>query len=82
MPRKARIDAPGALHHVIVRGIERGKIFRNRPPPCFGVIIQDATSAEDIFPIPLPEACWFSLVAVSATNEKARHLCALCDLAV
>ncbi len=29
MPRKARIDAPGALHHVIVRGIERGKIFRS-----------------------------------------------------
>ena len=27
MPRKARIDAPGALHHVIVRGIERRKIF-------------------------------------------------------
>lgn len=23
MPRKARIDAPGALHHIIVRGIER-----------------------------------------------------------
>ena len=29
MPRKARIDAPGALHHVIVRGIERGGIFRS-----------------------------------------------------
>ncbi len=29
MPRKAKIDAPGALHHVIVRGIERGKIFRS-----------------------------------------------------
>ena len=29
MPRRARIDAPGALHHVIVRGIERGKIFRS-----------------------------------------------------
>ena len=29
MPRKARIDASGALHHVIVRGIERGKIFRS-----------------------------------------------------
>jgi len=29
MPRKARIDAPGALHHVIVRGIERGNIFRS-----------------------------------------------------
>ena len=27
MPRKARIDAPGALHQVIVRGIERRKIF-------------------------------------------------------
>jgi REP element-mobilizing transposase RayT len=27
MPRKARIDSPGALHHIIVRGIERRKIF-------------------------------------------------------
>ncbi|MFO7784133.1 MAG: transposase, partial [Desulfatiglandales bacterium] len=27
MPRKARIDAPGALHHVITRGIERRIIF-------------------------------------------------------
>jgi putative transposase len=27
MPRKARIDAPGALHHIIVRGIERRNIF-------------------------------------------------------
>jgi hypothetical protein len=27
MPRKARIDAPGALQHVIVRGIERRDIF-------------------------------------------------------
>ena len=27
MPRKSRIDAPGALHHLIVRGIERRKIF-------------------------------------------------------
>ena len=29
MPRKARLDAPGALHHVIFRGIERRKIFRD-----------------------------------------------------
>jgi len=29
MPRNARIDAPGALHHVIVRGIERRKIFND-----------------------------------------------------
>jgi putative transposase len=27
MPRQARIDAPGALHHVIIRGIERKRIF-------------------------------------------------------
>jgi putative transposase len=29
MPRKARIDAPGALHHVIIRGIEQRNIFRS-----------------------------------------------------
>lgn len=29
MPRKTRIDAPGALHHIIARGIERKKVFRD-----------------------------------------------------
>ena len=29
MPRQTRIDAPGALHHIIVRGIERRPIFRD-----------------------------------------------------
>jgi REP element-mobilizing transposase RayT len=29
MPRKARIDAVGALHHIIVRGIERRAIVRD-----------------------------------------------------
>jgi len=29
MPRKARLDAPGVLHHIIIRGIERRKIFRD-----------------------------------------------------
>jgi len=29
MPRKSRIDAPGALHHIIGRGIDRGLIFRD-----------------------------------------------------
>ena len=28
MPRQARIDAPGALHHIIIRGIERKAIFK------------------------------------------------------
>ena len=27
MPRSARLDAPGVLHHVMGRGIERGRIF-------------------------------------------------------
>mgnify|MGYP001268881842 CR=1 FL=1 len=27
MPRSARLDAPGVLHHIIIRGIERRKIF-------------------------------------------------------
>jgi REP-associated tyrosine transposase len=27
MPRQARLDAPGVLQHVMVRGIERQKIF-------------------------------------------------------
>ena len=27
MPRLSRLDAPGVLHHVIIRGVERRKIF-------------------------------------------------------
>ncbi len=30
MPRQARLDVPGTLHHVIVRGIERCKIVDNQ----------------------------------------------------
>ncbi|MDZ7582745.1 MAG: hypothetical protein U5R30_19720 [Deltaproteobacteria bacterium] len=29
MPRLSRLDAPGILHHVIIRGIERKSIFRD-----------------------------------------------------
>ncbi len=29
MPRQSRIDAPGAIHHVIIRGIERRMIFQD-----------------------------------------------------
>ena len=29
MPRVARIDTPGLLHHIMIRGIERRKIFRD-----------------------------------------------------
>jgi putative transposase len=29
MPRQARLDAPGALHHVMVRGIDKSAIFKD-----------------------------------------------------
>ena len=29
MPRQARLDAPGTLHHVMVRGIEGREIFQD-----------------------------------------------------
>ena len=29
MPRQSRIDAPGALHHIMIRGIERKHIFKD-----------------------------------------------------
>jgi hypothetical protein len=46
MPRKSRIDAAGALHHVMVRGIERGAVFRsdidrNQFVERLGEILQD-----------------------------------------
>jgi len=46
MPRKSRIDAPGALHHIIVRGIDQSEIFndnvdRNNFIDRLGRIIQE-----------------------------------------
>ncbi|MFO7599432.1 MAG: hypothetical protein R6X27_06435 [Candidatus Desulfacyla sp.] len=29
MPRQSRLDAPGVLHHIMIRGIARRKIFMN-----------------------------------------------------
>ena len=46
MPRFARLDAPGALHHIIIRGIERRKIFRDD---------QDKDNLTDRLAILLPE---------------------------
>ncbi len=50
MPRSARIDAPGALHHVIVRGIGRRKIFddttdRNAFLDRLGTILDETATA-------------------------------------
>lgn len=46
MPRHARIDAPGALQHIMVRGIERRRLFRDdrdrdRFLERFGVVLQE-----------------------------------------
>ena len=49
MPRKARIDAPGALHHIIVRGIARKKVFDDNSDRDFfidrlGLILDDTST--------------------------------------
>ena len=49
MPRQARIDAPGALHHIICRGIERRNIFkdntnRNRFLERLGSVLQKTSA--------------------------------------
>lgn len=50
MPRKARIDAAGAIQHIIIRGIERKKIFRDDTDmrsflKRFGTIISETQTA-------------------------------------
>jgi hypothetical protein len=40
MPRKSRIDAAGAIHYVMVKGIERGAVFSGAIPT--GIIIISA----------------------------------------
>lgn len=49
MPRKARIDAPGALHHIIFREIERKALFRDLQDyeallERFGAILSDSAT--------------------------------------
>ena len=36
LPRTARLDAPGVLHHLMIRGMERRKIFRIAANPLIG----------------------------------------------
>ena len=49
MPRQARIDAPGALHHIIARGIARKKVFDDNADRDFfvdrlGLILTDTST--------------------------------------
>ncbi len=60
MPRQARIDAPGALHHIIVRGIERKKIFHDdKDRNAFldrigGILKENPTNRYGWAPVPHP----------------------------
>jgi hypothetical protein len=65
MPRKSRIDTAGAIHHVKLRGIERGAVFRGDSDrdhllERFGEIIQDTQTpcyAWALIPNHLFETC-------------------------
>ena len=45
MPIKARIDAPGAIHHIILRGIERKSIFKDDFSERLGRILNKTSMA-------------------------------------
>jgi len=49
MPRHPRLDAPGTLHHVMGRGIDRVKIFREHEEKDFQgtAIVLSAGGEED-----------------------------------
>ena len=80
MPRQSRLDAPGLLHHVMIRGIERKPIFAND---------QDRDALVDRLSLVLPEtqaACYggesgFSLQGGSPAERPAdfggRGLCSI-----
>jgi hypothetical protein len=76
MPRKARLDAPGALHHVIVRGIERRKIFlddidRDNFLPIFYSFERLIKRVAKLFEIPRRSCC---LVVNMAKQSKPEAL--------
>ena len=70
MPRKARIDAPGALQHIIFRGIERRKIFwtdedRDDFVGRLGTAIEETSTACH---------AWALLPNLSPSAENRKHL--------
>jgi REP element-mobilizing transposase RayT len=56
MPRKARIDAPGALHHIIIRGIERKAIFKDIAVRKLGYKCSDVSKAMGISAVTVSKA--------------------------
>jgi len=67
MPRRSRIDAAGALHYVMTRGIERGEVFSSetdcakRMSICWNWY---ATSTST----PFEHALWRTLINLAGTN--------------
>ena len=48
MPRKSRIDAGDALHHIMVRGIERGVVRNDPDMDQFGAIRRNSPTHEGL----------------------------------
>ncbi len=75
MPRKARIDALGALHHFIVRGIERRKIFYDNTDR--DNFLESIPKERDIMWLHMPNEIWyvFSLETSSFLHQnfQTRH---------
>jgi hypothetical protein len=46
MPRQARLDPPGSLHHVMIRRIEKGKIVDDRKDRQGFVVVMGKTALE------------------------------------
>ena len=61
MLRLARLDAPGVLHHIIIRGIERRTIFRDD---------FDRENLLERLSILVPETQTFCLAWVFTSNQK------------
>jgi len=57
MPRQGRLDAPGILHHVIIRGIERRYIFKDDQQRNWGQIFQLYNLDEDGSGLKIQYAC-------------------------
>jgi len=54
MPRQSRIDASGALHHVLIRGVERSKIFQGHADYDFGNLRRRAATLCGLSPEEIP----------------------------
>ena len=62
MPRQARLDTPGTLHHVIVRGIEKRRIVDDRWD-------RDTTAPFTVSPEPRALTCCAALPRDSALYD-------------